>query len=68
MGHLSAGEKLSIEPQRCLPHGWVQIINGSLSLEGHSLSKADGLSFENQNRFLSISAGEETQFFFFRLG
>ena len=67
MGHLSTGEKLSIEPQSCLPHGWVQIIQGSLSLEGQSLSKGDGLSFENQNRSLSISAGEETKFFFFRL-
>ena len=67
IGHLSPGEKLSIEPQSCFPHGWVQIIQGGLNLDGQFLSKADGLAFENQNRCLLLSAREETQFFFFRL-
>ena len=67
IGHLAEHETLPIAPHNSFPHGWVQNIHGLLEIDGITLSKADGLAFEHQDRPLSISAREETHFFFFRL-
>ena len=67
IGHLAEHKELSVSPDNSFPHGWVQNIHGSMEINGIALSKADGLPFENQDHPLSISAKEETHFFFFRL-
>lgn len=66
-GKLKKGCSLEITHECNLPHGWIQVISGSLSIGDFFLNKADGLGIENIDGPLSVKASEDCDFFLFQL-
>ena len=66
-GKLEQGYTLEITPECNLPHAWIQVISGSLSIGDFFLNKADGLGIENIDGPLSVEASEDCDFFLFQL-
>ena len=66
-GQLEQGKTLEINPEVNLPHGWIQVISGSLSIGDFNLEKADGLAIENIDKILSIKSNKDCEFFVFQL-
>ncbi len=64
-GTLKKGQKIShiFPPKR---GGWMQMIQGSLELEGHSLKAGDGAAIEQQSQ-ISLKALERCEFLLFDL-
>lgn len=66
-GKTDAGKEVSIPASESMPHSWIQVISGSLSVLGETLETADGLAIENAPDAISIEASEDSQFLVFRL-
>jgi redox-sensitive bicupin YhaK (pirin superfamily) len=66
-GQADAGSSLTIEPYPDLPHAWIQVVSGSLHINGQELGKADGMSIENLDQTLKLSILESSTLFLFRL-
>ena len=66
-GRADAGTNLSIKPEETLPHAWIQVVSGALSVANHKLGKADGLRIENLNAPLNLTINEACSLFLFRL-
>jgi redox-sensitive bicupin YhaK (pirin superfamily) len=66
-GQLEQGKTLEINPEVNLPHGWIQVISGSLAIGDFNLEKADGLAIENIDQALAIKAVNDCAFFLFQL-
>lgn len=67
-GHLAGGNRLAAPSSNLLPHAWVQVVRGDLSILGESLATADGLAVEHAPDGFEIEAGSDTEFLLFRLG
>ncbi|MGB1937166.1 MAG: pirin family protein [Akkermansiaceae bacterium] len=66
-GQLNADEQLSVAAAQDLPHAWIQMISGSLSLLGDSLQAGDGLAIENAAEAFPIESFADSSFLLFRL-
>jgi len=66
-GQADVGSSLSIEPSPTLPHTWIQVVSGSLQINGQELGKADGMSIENLDQTLNLSILKPSTLFLFRL-
>lgn len=65
MGRLKKGEKLPIELAQGR-YAWVQMVKGSLNVNGEKLKSSDALATSEVSKF-ELSADEDTQFIFFDL-
>ena len=66
-GRADAGTNLSIKPEETLPHAWIQVVSGALSVANHKLGKADGLRIENLDAPLHLIINKPCSLFLFRL-
>ncbi|MCG8602051.1 MAG: pirin family protein [Verrucomicrobiales bacterium] len=66
-GRAGADTTLDVPGSDSLPHAWIQVIKGRLSVLGETLETADGLSVEHAPQGFSIEAGEDSEFLLFRL-
>ena len=66
-GRADAGTNLSIKPEETLPHAWIQVVSGALSVANHKLGKADGLRIENLDAPLNLTINKPCSLFLFRL-
>ena len=67
LGQGESQNKIFLEPVNCLPHVWMQVVSGSVTMENHFLGKADGLKIENLNQSIELTCEKDTTFFLFRL-
>jgi redox-sensitive bicupin YhaK (pirin superfamily) len=65
LGRLGVGESLvhSFAPGR---HGWIQVVSGSLAVNGHGLAASDGAAVSNEPS-LRIEAGQPSEWLLFDL-
>lgn len=61
------GKSLKVPASPEMPHAWVQIISGEVSVLGETLGTADGLAVENAPDGFEIKASKESRFLVFRL-
>ena len=66
-GQLDEGRGLQLHPETGFPHIWIQVISGKLQVDQAKLEQADGLSIEEMDQPIGLSAGEDCSFFVFRL-
>lgn len=66
-GRLAGGNRLEVPASNSMPHAWVQVIRGDLSIQGESLSTADGLAVEHAPDGFVIEATSDAEFLLFRL-
>ena len=64
---LEAGESFKWKPNPLLPHLWIQLIEGEISVNDYKLKKADGLGIEDVKEELNFSATSKSNFFIFGL-
>jgi hypothetical protein len=64
---LTAGRSMAITADLLFPFGWVQLISGTLMVEGKQLNKADGIAIEDWVKELEFLAREDSKFLLFRL-
>jgi quercetin 2,3-dioxygenase len=64
-GHLPQGEKADF-PLVSGRHGWLQLVDGRLDLNGHLLSKGDGAA-SSEEQSLCLQAMEDSRFLLFDL-
>lgn len=62
-----ANEELTVPPSEGVPHAWIQLISGKLSVLGESLETADGLAIEDMPEGFPIRAAAQSEFLLFRL-
>jgi len=67
-GKTDAGNTVSVLESKSMPHAWIQVISGNVSVLGESLNTADGLAIENAPNGFAIEASADSEFFLFRLG
>ena len=63
----STQQIITIPPSSAMPHAWIQVISGKLSVLGESLETADGLALENASDSFAITASAGSKFLLFRL-
>ena len=66
-GKLDAEQSLEVPASAAMPHAWIQVIKGSLSVLGENLETADGLAIENAPDAFGIHAHAGSEFLVFRL-
>ena len=66
-GQLDAEQSLEVPASAEMPHAWIQVIRGSLSVLGETLETADGLAIEDAPEAFGIHAHANTEFLVFRL-
>ncbi len=66
-GKADAGNTLIVPASETMPHAWIQVVSGNVSVLGENLKTADGLAVENGAGGFSIEATEDSEFFLFRL-
>ena len=67
-GQLNAdAAPITVPTSEQLPHAWLQVISGSLSVLGETLGRADGLAIEQAPDGFEIAASADSQFLLFRL-
>lgn len=66
-GDLRKGNQLDLINDAALPHLWLQVISGELSLLGHDLHKGDGIAVENSPTLVKLHATADSRFLLFRL-
>ncbi len=66
-GQLDGGNKLEVATHASQPNVWVQVISGQVTVDGHTLGKADGLAIENQAEAIRIAASEDSKMLIFQL-
>ena len=67
MVKLEAGESFKWKPNPLLPHLWIQLIEGEISVNDHKLKKADGLGIEDVKEVLRFAAISQSKFLVFKL-
>jgi redox-sensitive bicupin YhaK (pirin superfamily) len=63
----SAEQTLTVPPSQTMPHAWVQVISGEVSVLGKNLGTADGLAIEDAPDGFEISTSAESKLLLFRL-
>jgi len=58
---------LTVPASESMPHAWIQVISGDISVLGESLSTADGLAIEDAPESFEITASSDSRFLLFRL-
>lgn len=66
-GRADSGATLDVPANESLPHAWIQVIRGELSVFGEALKTADGLAIEHAPEGFKIEASEDSEFLLFRL-
>ena len=66
-GKASEEKTLTINPEATFPHAWIQVVSGSLCIDEHNLSRADGLSIEHLDEPITLSIKQSCSLFLFRL-
>lgn len=66
-GDPGADQTLTVPASDLMPHAWIQVISGDVSVLGESLSTADGLAIEDARGAFEITASTDSQFLLFRL-
>lgn len=66
-GQAEEGTALVAPGSESMPHAWVQVISGDVSVLGESLGTADGLAIENAPDAFEIVASSDSKFLLFRL-
>ncbi len=66
-GKADAGSSLAVPETEAMPHAWLQVIDGNVTVLGESLSTGDGLAIENAPDGFAIDASEDSVFLVFRL-
>ena len=64
---LEAGESFKWKPNPLLPHLWIQLIEGEISVNDHKLKKADGLGIEDVKEELRFATISQCKFLVFKL-
>lgn len=67
IGSSGAEQTLKVEASESMPHAWVQVISGGISVLGESLGTADGLAIEDAADGFEITASIDCKFLLFRL-
>ena len=66
-GRVDAGHAIAVPASESMPHAWIQVISGEVSVFGESLRTGDGLAIENAPSEFTVEGSAESQFLFFRL-
>lgn len=66
-GSAEAGQSLTVPASNEMPHAWIQVIKGNVSVLDQSLGTGDGLAIEHTPESFAIDASENSQFLLFRL-
>lgn len=66
-GRIGTGGSVELPSSDGTPHAWVQVIKGSVSIQGEGLETADGLAIENAPGGFRIEAREDSELLIFRL-
>lgn len=66
-GRFDPGRTVAAPASPALPHAWVQVVSGHLTVLGETLATGDGLAIRNAPDAFEIAGNEESQFFLFRL-
>lgn len=66
-GRLDSGQSVEVAESSTMPHAWVQVIQGELSVLGETLRTADGLAIEEAPDGFAIEASQGSEFILFRL-
>lgn len=66
-GKLDAGKRVSLPVAGELPHAWIQVISGQVSILGEDLRSGDGLAVENHPDAVEIAASGASKLLVFRL-
>ena len=64
-GQLETDEQLTVSTDNQLPHIWIQMIRGSITIEDQQLQPGDAVSFEATGQ--NIQATEHAEFILFKL-
>ena len=66
-GDTGADQTVTVPASEQMPHAWIQVISGNVSVLGESLSTADGLAIEDASETFEITASADSKFLLFRL-
>ena len=66
-GQAHAGKTISVQASETMPHAWIQVISGEVTVLGQTLETADGLAIEDAPGGFGITASKDSQFLLFRL-
>ena len=61
------GKSITVPPSATMPHAWVQVISGEVTVLGETLGTADGLAIEDAPDGFDITASADSKFLVFRL-
>ena len=61
------GKSIAVPASPDMPHAWVQVISGDVTVLGETLGTADGLAVEDAADGFEITASSESTFLVFRL-
>ncbi|MAE53240.1 MAG: quercetin 2,3-dioxygenase [Opitutae bacterium] len=67
LGKATEGKSFNCDPDNSLPHAWIQVVSGSVTVGETILEKADGLAIEYLDQSIELICDKDTTFFFFRL-
>ena len=66
-GRVDAGQSVTVPPSATMPHAWIQIISGRVTVLENNLGPADGLALENAPDQFTITSTEDSTYLVFRL-
>ncbi len=66
-GKVEAGRAVTLSADSQLPHAWLQVISGNLTVAEEDLSTSDGLAIEGITEDLEITASDDAEFLLFHL-
>lgn len=61
------GKPITVPASPAMPHAWVQVISGEVTVLGETLGTADGLAIEDAPDGFDITPAKESKFLVFRL-
>ena len=67
LGKATEVKSFNCDPHNSLPHAWIQVVSGSVTVGETILEKADGLAIEYLDQSIELICDKDTTFFFFRL-
>ena len=66
-GRLATGSSIEIPASGSMPHAWLQVIDGEVTLLGETLGTADGIAIEDAPGAVGLTGGADSSFLLFRL-
>jgi len=66
-GQANAGKSISVPVSGAMPHAWIQVISGEVTVLGQTVETADGLAIEDAPDGFAITASKDSQFLLFQL-